>query len=374
MGASVGWIQQYTVGLPIRVATFDAASANILSNTTYKAFPYLAAASETLNTIRFPIGLQLGSFSAGEFHVEIWSDNGGKPGSMLAATTSVTGTLGSKTYNTATGFTYAMTAGTLYWVVFYTTAASPFYGIGIWPDNSSMLGNTRAGWLFNTMTSSNSGSTWSGDGNDKVFPLGMGFSGGVYDGFPAFVDAQDASSQRVYADRQVGVKFTALASLDMNVTGVFFDPRTIGTPTGNLVYKIYDGASLLGTTAAMLPANVYTDYDWRYSSFDAPVVIPAGATARVVMAETTQADSSSNAYQLKNMTVDNNANSVAQMPFGGIQGTYSTDGGSNWSDSSTVIYPFALTLDPAAPFAGSGGGGGMGLNVGIQPMGTGIAA
>lgn len=62
-----------------------------------------------------------------------------------------------------------------------------------------------------------------------------------------------------------------------------------------------------------------------------------------------------NDYRFFRFTLENSATTKAQLPFGGVQKTYSTDG-VTFTDTDTEAAPFQLFLDTSGEFTVSGGG------------------
>ena len=262
------------------------------------------------------------------------------------------------------GFTSALTAGTHYWFVFKNLNALPatnFFSLRYWGGNGfppALCGLVTSASAFAKRQSADSGATWTTTPLSQCAFIRLEFSDGSMDGFPFSTGAAVAAADRVFADDELGVQITTPSNGVLNVRGLQFFPAKIGTPTGQLRYRLYSGStpSLLATTAPVPVANlVATAQGFPISLyFPTTQVIQPGTILTSVMAEETNSDANTNAFSTIEFTIQNTAASKALMPFGGMK--KARFDGTTWTLTDTSIIPFALILDTDGEFAGGGGG------------------
>jgi hypothetical protein len=230
-----------------------------------------------------------------------------------------------------------------------------------WPVAIGLSGSATIANGWSVVWSADAGATWgSGPGFSAIR---LEYAGSLFEGIPIQNIAIETTNM-VYAAREVGDVFTTPANAIWNVRGACMWMTTkAGTPTGNARVRLYDGVTLLATTVSTWPAGAAAN-GWYCGYFSANQVVAGGSTLRVVLSETTQSDTSSNAYRTHQYTIENNADSKALMPFGGtLQMTYTTDSTASpvvFTETATKIVPFALLLNTDGEFAATSGGGVLG--------------
>jgi hypothetical protein len=301
--------------------------------------------------------------------VPITSDGSNYVRDIRDATATVTTTPTGALWVEWTGLTKSLTGGTQYRGILRNMNAVPASNYAVfqtlaqytWPVSVG-VGSTASvvnGWGYGTST--DAGATWSS---------GLGFSairleyaGSLYEGIPIQSIVIETTNM-VYAARGVGDVFTTPSNATWYVRGACMPISTkSGTPTGNAQISLYNGVTWLATTVSTWPAGAATT-GWYCGYFSADQTVAGGSTLRVILNETTQADTSSNAYRVHQYTVENTAGSLALMPFAGtLQMTYTTDTTASpvvFTETATKIVPFALLLNTDGEFAASSGDGVMG--------------
>lgn len=326
---------------------------------TWLAQGFVLADDRTLNSVRAFLSAVAGTLTSLECHV--FSDVSGSPSASLSSTSTVTAMPTGAGVVEFTGLTQALTKNTQYWLVFKNTTGTPGTNFPTYRFNGNQglphpLAGSVGTWGWNKWHTTDGASWVSNVINGANFRLG--FSSG-YAGFPFSQMAGAAVGQGVYSTREVGVKFTWPATWPTtNIRGITSFCRLTGSPTQNPFYKLYSGSSpsLVASTNEIPKANISTTNGWRAAYFTSAQVLTPGTIYRVVLAEQTQSDTSSNWYGCAEYTIDNDADSKSLMPFGGtLHRTYYD--GSSWTDTDTGIMGFGLIPDTAGEFTVSGGGG-----------------
>lgn len=334
---------------------------NLNAAATWVALSFIAKSSNLNEVLVY--GVLTGTLVAADITCTIYSDTSAQPGSVIEARNcSATPATG---FNSFTGFTSSLTVGTRYWCVFKNlnaTPASNFLAIR-YASNGALpfqaLGsNVISGWAKRHST--DSGATWAAGnvaGTAGVF-LSYDTSGTpTYDGF-ALNTIGLATAVPVYSTREYGVIFTTPSTGNFKVAGATFLVYRNLNPTGNVVYKIYEGTTLLGTTYALPLSNTSNGISsWVTLHFASTLTLAPNTSHRVVIAETTNSDSSSNYYTTYRYTLSTATGVRTVLPFNNtLQQTYYD--GSSWTEDSGFILPFGLVFDVDAEIASSGGGGG----------------
>jgi hypothetical protein len=138
-------------------------------------------------------------------------------------------------------------------------------------------------------------------------------------------------------------------------------PLTIaGTPGAGPWYRLYTASGpdpsafppvRQATTNAPAASNFFTyTSQWVPLYFASTLALAPGTWVRVTTGESTNSDTSGK-YNNTEYQWDSDPNSTALMPFQGtLAKTLSVDG-TNFTDTSTTLQPFALLLDANSPFS-----------------------
>lgn len=327
--------------------------------------------SKTINSIRLLINGVTGTLSAGDMRLDIYSSTGNPsvPNASLANSTTVTTLPTSGTapvFAEWTGFSLALTAGTTYWLVVRNLDASPTVNYFSMPGFDF---STPISGHFNqfvgpgahgkgcSLTSSNSGSSWSVVGNGSFCPFRFAYSDSTYDGFPYV--SQGTDTFRSYANNESGVFFTIPSSWPtVNVIGAVFSLSVqVANPTVGPTYRLFSGSSTspMSTSETLDIGLVSTTGSNGFYAlfFSSAQALSPGNSYRLTCYDNT--DSVSNRYSLLNYNFENDANSLALLPFNGTLKNTVLTSGTTWTDTSASYSPFALILDPTGEFTSSGG-------------------
>jgi hypothetical protein len=332
---------------------------------TWLAFSFVPSeAGKTVSKVHwFPSTLN-GSLGASDVVCDFYADSAGSPtGASLGNSTTLASAIASATWNASTGFALAVTQGTPYWVVFRNANGSPATNF---PTLRFLAGLPRGNTSFTTIAqgwskklSTDSGATWAGANQVESGGWMIEYADGSFEGFP--VNDAAVSASQVYATRELGAIFTTHASARLSLRSVAATISKTASPTGTVRAKVYQGSTLVATSLDLPIATINANGTYPFL-FASPVTLQANTSYRVVVAESTQSDASSNRYNVYEYTVKNTAGAKALGPFLGTwQRTYSTDSGATWAETDTAWPVIALLLDSDAPFA-SGGGGAMMIN------------
>lgn len=335
---------------------------------TWQAAMYSPANDKTLDEIEVYCPFASGTAALRICQFDIFSASAGDPASSIFT----------KTASDAdpdvgwikhSAIATALTAGTLYSFVHRNTAILPgtdnfrlrYLQTGGLPYVGLFRSVTDAYAPFERKVTTDAGTTWSGENaGGAIFRLK--FSDGTYDGFAIENSGSVPSSAYVYGERELGVYFTTDADASLRIAGLGFNVFKIGSPAGSLQYKLYEDTSLVGTTAAVVPANIGTGDTYIPLYFASPILVAPGTLLRATIDNSLTTDTSSNVFLTRQYTIKDDAASKALWPMG-VQRTYFD--GSAWAQSDINILPFHVLLDPDDPYGASGGGGGASmLNVG----------
>jgi hypothetical protein len=271
-----------------------------------------------------------------------------------------------------TGFTYALTGGTQYYLLFRNMNGVPASNYGTiqtsnaetWPPATT--GSTTSpfgGWTRAKTT--DGGATYGTIYNNVNLSLRLQYSDGTYEGMPIqAAGAQTATGTAVYANREAGAVFTIPANATYRIACVALGAGgSGGTPTGNARLRLYNGVTLLATSVENWPKARFGSSYYAQGCFSSVQTVAGGSTVRVVLSETTQSDAAANYFATYANPVEDSAESKALMPFAGsLKFTYTTDSTASpvvFTDTDTLIVPFALLLDTeSGPFAAQSGGTG----------------
>lgn len=333
------------------------------------AISFIAPVTATLNQVRAYVGARNGTLAAGHSTINIFSSTFSLTTLSHQPLSSLHGPVSCSSAISAVGFynwapSYAVTAGTPYWIVFKNTHGTPAsnnYALAVSNSSSLTLGS-NAYTLSNLVHShtTDSGATWSRQGMGSIR---LGFSDGSYFGFPWSTIIKD-SSFPVYSTREHGTKFSVPANLNIKVIGLGMacGPR-VNSPSQLPRLRLWTGATPTLQATANLPAmnNVDSSMGHSFSYFSSPVTLTAGTVCRVTLGEATNADGASTYYQNIAVNTDTDPNSLQLVPYSACRTYYN---GSSWSDTANIFTPFSLILDDTDEYQSGGGGGPTGPSIG----------
>lgn len=351
---------------------------------TWLAMSFVVDQAKTLNTVRLYLNTLTGSPATSECTCDLYSDNGGVPNVSIDGPKSA-GALTAGAWTTWSGFTTALTAGTQYWLVFKNTNATPASNFPTWrfitgtgsgrlamPLGAGSTYQSAAplyGWC--KVHTTNSGTAWATGAASGVGGMRLGFSDSTYDGLPIeslTAPNGGAAGDRATGKQEAGVVFNVPANMIFNCRGAWMIARQVATP-GNLVFKLYQGTTLLASAYAIPVANVTTANSGDgYTAFfsSAQRLSSANNPYRLTMSDSNTADASTVGYNSNLYTWDSDANSLALKPMdGSLQETVTLDGTLSpptFTDTNTSLFPFALLGDTSGEFTSTGGGGPVGNN------------
>ena len=352
---------QAIIGFMPSPGSFGTNTLLMNSDATWLAYSFSPAENRTLSKVKTYISAVSGTSSCS---CDLYSSSAGAPNASLetVATSDAAPAVGWMQHS---GFTTALTAGTLYWLVFKNTSAVPavttftfrYGGGGTLP---TWIGGTTGSFsIFHKRQSNDSGVGWAAGSVGTCAFVRLEYSDATFDGFPIENAGVPGSASRVFSLAEIGVKFTTPSNAVWNVKGLWFQPAKSGTPTGSLRYRLYNDTTLLATSAGSIPAaETGTSRTGLAMYFSTVQVIQPGTVLRAVIGETTNSDTSSNTFTVDILYVEDDANSKALFPFGGVQFTRLSDSdGTTWTDTDTQFPPFGIILDTSGEFAAGASGG-----------------
>lgn len=324
------------------------------------AYAFIAPASLPLNKVRAYVSAIAGTKANISVTCKLTADVNGYPptdGSSLDGPRTV-GNLAAGWWEW-TDFTYTLTAGTRYWLVFKNTSAAPntdypTFRYGVNETWAMPYLGTRGEWSLARGASTTDGATW---GTNTIgicgFRCELNDSGTPrYFGTPIQSLGLVASSVGVYATREVGVKFTTPANCRVNVRGMCMFTTKVGTPD-DLELRLYTGNTLTAE-AAVIPASKIGGSAYYSAMFAAAVTLQPATAYRAVIGNSGAGGDTSNYYRTVSYTIENDANSKALFPWGSRRCYFD---GSSWDDTvDTEIVPWGLILDSEGEFATAGSG------------------
>jgi len=292
-----------------------------------------------------------GSVSAAEFKAELQADSAGAPSNSALETVNCDATpVGSITAVNTHTFSTSLTAGARYWIVYKNTNATPAsnFVTFVWGNTASAdCGAVTSANFHWARKVSADASTWD-TGQAEVVGLRVKFNDGSYDGFPFSGGGNTVVGDGVYGSRELGDIFTT-PDIKLHVVGIrmMLAVKT-GTPTGTLRFKLYQGTTLLGTTADLYTTSPVVGM--YVEGFSSPIVLLPNTAHRITIAESTQSDASTNRYNARVYGLMQDAASKTMMPFGGTMMKTYFDG-SIWTNTDTDLIPGSVILDPDVPFS-----------------------
>lgn len=360
---------------------------NLNSATAGSAFCFQVPQNETLSKVKIYYGATGGGTpTAAGSKCSLCADSSGTPntGGAIAAGVPPTpleikqlAAYTASAVNEWTGFTTALTANTNYWIVLTNataTQASNFQTvqrINVAALNGSSdpaglsVNGGAGGWGFG-YKSTTDGSSWNTGGNNPVNAYGvrLEFASGRFLG-AMFTNAAVDTTNEVYAARRYGVMFTTPSTWpSIKISSMSMQVTKAGTvPSSGFRYQIFGGSTSVptlitnGTSATLPAANFAENPGWYRLNFPtSPTLAPNTIYHLLVGTGDATAGSAANAWRFDRFVVENDANSKAQLPFGSLQMTYSTDG-TNFTQTATDAIPFMLWLDDSGEFSVPAAGG-----------------
>jgi hypothetical protein len=355
-GVPVGWLPQAPdVGNDL--FSFNA-------STSRAAYGFLAKQSKTLSKVLVYVSGVTGTLGANDIVCDLYSTNTttGNPNASIQSRNTVTSVPTGTTWVEVTGFTSSLTAGTYYYLVFRNANGTPAsnYWNASWtysyggPFSYTTNYTIGKGNSYFVLKSTDGGSTWStGDGN--VAPaMRLEYSDGTFDGLPALADPSATyETQGAYGANEIGARITIPSGVSLRVIGVVAFTGKIGSPTGNLTFRIRKAEGTPTDTAAIPSALLGNTYFRAY--FSTVQTMDAG-TWQVTLKDSA-ADDASNYFKLTApYLMHNSAASQGLFPFGGFRKAYYN--GSTWTYTDTRLFCMGLILDGGQLMNASGGGGG----------------
>jgi hypothetical protein len=329
---------------------------NAAANRWAMAFiPNFTDATKALSKILFYIQSVTGTLGANDIVCDIYDDSAtGVPGSSLESRNTVTTTPTSALWVEATGFTVTLTRGVRYWLVVRNANASPasnYFTVRSLSANAilSQLFCAHSIWGWSRVISTDSGSTWGSPLSSSV-NIRLQYADSTYQGQP--LSDQTTLVGKVYAGRKSGVYFTTPPNVKLSIASIAMAIAKAGTPTVGAQFEVYDNVTLIGTTDVIPLKSISSGYA-HVAHLTSPVTLPVGGIVRIVLAEPSNADSSSNYWQTQGYVIENSAASKALLPFGGIQKTYYD--GSSWAQTDTEAPAFWMTGNTSGEFLSQGG-------------------
>jgi len=237
----------------------------------------------------------------------------------------------------------------MYWLVFKNVNATPatnnvtLQTSTSTGDNVLAGGNQPYGWSAATTTN---GTSWTK--KNQGAGLRVGFSNGSYAGLPVTGNLNPA--QNVYSNKENGILFTTPGNAAVNVIGAGMFIHQLGSPTGDPLFKLYNGTTLMASTNTVLNASVVSN-GWYPSFFSSTQVLLPNTTYRLTLADGgsgAASDTNSNAWQNPQYTIDSDSNSLILLPWSMQQTSFD---GTSWSQTSNTFTPWAVILAPGSEFA-----------------------
>jgi hypothetical protein len=334
----------------------NGASANL----NQLALGFVPAESKTLDAVRVFLSGTAGSPAASDIKCGIFADsaNVGPTGAALAEV-NCSATPSSSAWNDWTGLNLAVTAGTQYWAVFRNANASPgTNNVTIRYNSSSSQGNIWAlgsvvGYGWCKRQSTDTGSTWATSSAGRLVGMRIRYDDGTYDGLPYSATTASAAGNRAYDTNEAGFRFTVPTNMKANIFGFAISMNKTGSPSGGVRGRIYLNSSTSpSATSYTIPAgNITTAGQMVFFYFSSAVQVVAGDVVRLVIGCAATGDTSSNAYQCQEVTIDSDSNSLALAPWS--QQFCRLSGGA-WTDTTTIQQCGLAFLDNSGEFNGGG--------------------
>lgn len=323
---------------------------------------------KTINEIEAYISAVNGTLVAADCVCDIFSSTAANvPNASVAGPNSCDSAPAAANWFAWSGFSYATTAGVLYWAVFRNANATPAtnYPTFRWVTSHlpSWLGtSTLFGW--DKIHTTDGGATWAGTRSRGMSSLILKFSDSTYSGSPVHAAATSAaSSDQVQGTKECGAKFTTPAGSAWPVVGIVMPYNNItGAPAGSLRARLYEGATLIATSANALTSAQASANCTNYYPLASTVTLNPSTVYRCVNSAT-GSDTGANYYRFYKSNLRLASYARALLPFGACW-TYTANATANpvvWTDedndTNSNACPFGLVLDDTVAWAAAGGGG-----------------
>lgn|SRR5574343_357497 len=331
---------------------YSAGTLALNAANTQIAFSFIApyaAANKTLSKVKLFTSAIAGTQANIASTLNLCADASGVPNSGTIVETETVSNVAAGWWEW-TGFSTELTGGVRYWLIVKNTAVDPTtdYPTVQWIAANSVnyqVSGSGSTWGIAKVSTTDGGSTWATGALNGYAGIRLEFSDGSFMGAPFSAAGSTATGYPVYSTRELGNLITTPANGKLNIRGVCMPLRKNGTPAADVVYKLYNGTTLIGTTHEVPRANFGT-YLFMPATFQAAVEVAPSTSLRVVFAMDADAGDSSNYYYIPGYTIEDNADSKALVPYG-AQATYYTG---SWAQTSTLVLPFALLLDTDSEF------------------------
>lgn len=326
---------------------------------TWLAMSFVPETDDTLTELNLPTASVTGSPIAADLQVQIYAtstanlpDSGGT--ALATATAAALPT--ANNLCTWSGLSLAVSANVQYWAVFKNLNASPAANLV-----SFRVGGSQSGWSdewgstttmgWNKRQTTDSGAAWATGVVSGCAGLRLVYSGGRADGAPV-LQYIATSTDTLHTSKETGLHLTLGSNAKPRVRAISFPVAKVGSPTGDVVCKLYLGATLLATSAAVASRQFSTSFDYVPFVFPAAIAVAPGAVLRASV-RNTAADSSANTYRLYEYLWDTSAASLALLPLGAQKTVWD---GSAWTQTQGTVIPFALYADAENDFDAVSGG------------------
>jgi hypothetical protein len=341
---------------------------------SWVAYGWMPLTSGTVTKIRAYTSGVTGILGASDLVCDVYSDANGVPGTSLGSSSTVTATPTGAAWVEWTGFSFAATAYTQYWIVLRNANAAPMTNYPSYRalSNFTPFGVAGGGNNANIKTSTNGGSTWTAVSTGTIPTYRVEYAGGIFMGYPfesSVAITSLSANERVYSARQAGAVFRTPSNFKVNVKGCGFVLAKNGSPTAAVSCQIYsdDGTALtsLGTSMTLAAGNIDVSVRWVGFYFPSAITLLPNTKYRVVLNEGANSDASSVYYGYGAIQMSNDGNSLGLLPIGGtLRGSWcasSCSVSANWNDSYNIPI-FGLLLDRGGEFAPQSQGGGSGAH------------
>lgn len=323
------------------------ASNEIGSAAVYYAMGFVAPAGKTVSKIKWACDYKGGTLGASDVGVYLYSATVGKPNVSLQSSTSTCS--GTDTWNEATGFSTALTAGNQYYIVLRNlngTPATNYFAVARRNDmggfNAFGRGTSSSSTAYgnHVSISNDSGSTWTSGNFAGAGQFRIEFSDASFFGVPIYNSVRPAdntgSGESVYSTREVGNKFTTPSDAKIRISGIGCWVYKNNTPTADIRFGLWTGVASPTNIAytATLPVNQISGQGFVNLPFATVQELTAATAYRITMGRTTQSDTSSNTVTVGRDTWENDANSLLLKPMGGTLSKTYFDG-ATWTDTTT---------------------------------------
>lgn len=279
------------------------------------------------------------------------------PDTSLESCNSVTTAVASNQWTEHTCWTQTVSRSVPVCFVLSNAAATPasnYFTPEVPQDGGLGWHDTDFGTWVNR-TSTNSGSSWSTNNSPSQFIVECDTDPGAGTTTEVFGTAYEtrnnpasaAAGDLVYTTRKVGAYFTVPPGAGKCFRGVGANIGTVGTPSGDISFEVFNDTTLVATTDALSNALSLTDGIVAKQYFDGKYCLPGGATGRVSM-KTSSGGDTSNGHALLTVNVRNDATDRTTLPADGTW-VFTVYDGSSWTQTNTKSPWIWLILDGDDP-------------------------